>query len=94
MLLQVRCDQSCGRPGSKEIRVVDELRYMVVIEQADDGSFSVYVPDLPGCVSSGDTREEALQMIREAIRGHLDVLRDHGDEVPLPRSTATTVDAA
>ncbi len=74
--------------------MADELRYTVVIEQADDGSFSVYVPDLPGCVSCGDTKEEALEMIREAIRGHLEVLRDHGDEVPSPRSTATVVDAA
>lgn len=81
-------------PDSKEKRVAEESRYTVVIEQADDGSFGVYVPDLPGCVSTGDTRDEALEMIREAIRGHLEVLRDHGDEVPMPRSTATVVDAA
>ena len=69
-------------------------KYTVVIEQADDGSFSVHVPDLPGCASTGDTREEAVDMIREAIRGHLQILREHGDTVPPPRSTATVVDAA
>lgn len=73
--------------------MADGLMYTVVIERADDGSFSVSVPDLPGCVSTGDSRDEALDMIREAIRGHLDVLRDHGDMVPPPRSTATVVDA-
>lgn len=70
------------------------MDYTVVIERADDGSYSVYVPDLPGCISCGDTHEEALQMIREAIRGHLDVLREHGEPIPPPRSTATVIHAA
>ena len=70
------------------------MDYTVVIERADDGSYSVYVPDLPGCISCGDTHEGALQMIREAIRGHLDVLREHGEPIPPPRSTATVIHAA
>lgn len=70
------------------------MQYTVVLEQADDGSFSAYVPDLPGCVSCGDTEEEAMEMIREAIRGHVAVLRDNGEPVPPPRSTARRVDAA
>jgi predicted RNase H-like HicB family nuclease len=70
------------------------MQYTVVIEQADDGSFSVWVPDLPGCVSTGDTREEALESIAEAIRGHVDTLRALGQPVPPARSSATTVRAA
>lgn len=66
----------------------------VILEKADDGSFSVWVPDLPGCVSSGDTKEEALAMIGEAIRGHIGVMREFGDPVPPARSSATVVQAA
>ncbi|MCC6425827.1 MAG: type II toxin-antitoxin system HicB family antitoxin [Phycisphaerales bacterium] len=70
------------------------MQYTVDIEPADDGSFSVWVPDLPGCTSCGDTREEAFANIVEAIRGHIDVLREHGEPVPPARSTATVVRAA
>jgi predicted RNase H-like HicB family nuclease len=70
------------------------MQYTVVIEPADDGSFSVWVPDLPGCASTGDSREEALVNIAEAIRGHIETLREHGEPVPPPRSTATVVQAA
>lgn len=70
------------------------MEYTVVIEKADDGSLSVWVPDLPGCVSTGDTQDEALAMIREAIEGHIATLREHGDPVPPPRSSARVVRAA
>lgn len=68
--------------------------YTVVIEPADDGSFSVYVPDLPGCISTGDTIDEAVTMIEEAIPGHIEVMREHAEPVPPPRSTARVVHAA
>jgi predicted RNase H-like HicB family nuclease len=74
--------------------MIQSMQYMVVIEKADDGSFSVWVPDLPGCVSTGDTREEALANIAEAIRGHMETLRDFGQNVPPPRSSAANVNAA
>jgi predicted RNase H-like HicB family nuclease len=48
------------------------LQFAVLIESADDGSLSVRVADLPGCVSTGDSREEALTNIAEAIKGHID----------------------
>ena len=70
------------------------MDYTVVIERADDDSYSVYVPDLPGCISCGDTPEEALEMIKEAIQGHIQTLRENGDPVPTPRSTASVVHAA
>lgn len=70
------------------------MDYTVVIEQADDGSYSAYVPDLPGCVSCGDTPGQALDAIREAITGHLATMREFGEAVPKPRSIASVVHAA
>ncbi len=70
------------------------MDYLVVFEKCDDGSYSVYVPDLPGCASSGDTLEEAEQMIREAIKLHLDSLRQHGEPVPPPTTQARVIQAA
>jgi predicted RNase H-like HicB family nuclease len=70
------------------------VEYTVIIEPADDGTYSVYVPDLPGCVSSGASREEAIESIREAIAGHLQTLRELGEPVPPPRSQSHIVIAA
>jgi len=67
--------------------------YTVIIEPADDGTFSVYVPDLPGCVSTGTTREDAIESIRQAIAGHIQTLRDLGEPVPPPRSQSQVVAA-
>lgn len=57
------------------------MRYGVVIEKAD-GNYSAYVPDLPGCVATGQTLEEAEREIREAIRFHIKGLREDGLVVP------------
>jgi predicted RNase H-like HicB family nuclease len=67
--------------------------YTVIIEPADDGTFSIYVPDLPGCISSGATRDEAMMSIREAITGHIQLLREFGNAVPVARSRAEIVAA-
>ena len=64
--------------------------YMVVIEQSENG-FGAYVPDLPGCVALGETRDEALALIREAIELHVESLRESGEPVPPPTSTAVRV---
>jgi predicted RNase H-like HicB family nuclease len=69
------------------------MEYTVIIEPADDGTFSVYVPDLPGCISTGRTREEAVASIREAIQGHVRTLRELGQPVPPPRSQSQVVAA-
>jgi antitoxin HicB len=58
--------------------------YEVVLTPEEDGRYSVTVPALPGCVSQGETREEALAMIREAIELYLESLEAHGDPVPGP----------
>jgi len=70
------------------------MDYVVVIEKADDGSFSAYVPDLPGCAACGDTPEEAGELIRQATRLHIASLREHGELVPPPTAKTITVPAA
>lgn len=72
---------------------MSNMNYTVIVEPAGDGSFSVYVPDLPGCTSCGDTYDEAVESIREAIRGHIEVLRDAGEAIPEPQSRAVVVAA-
>jgi len=59
------------------------MRYAVVIEKIATG-YSAYVPDLPGCISVGATREEMDRNIREAIELYLDELRDQGMPTPTP----------
>lgn len=58
------------------------MKYRVLIEQDEDGFFVAEVPSLPGCVSQGQTRQEALENIREAIAGYLESLEDHHEPVP------------
>ena len=69
------------------------MRYTIVIEKSPR-NYAAYVPDLPGCVATGVTREEAVSEIREAIRFHIESLLEHGESVPEPQCTATVVDMA
>lgn len=68
------------------------MRYAVVIEKAE-GNFSAYVPDLPGCVATGESVKEVEREIREAIRFHIEGLRADGLAVPAPSSIAEYIDA-
>ena len=52
------------------------MKLRVVLEPSDEGGYTVYVPSLPGCISEGDTKEEALENIREAIDLYLEVVED------------------
>lgn len=58
------------------------MKYRVLIEQDEDGVFIAHVPALPGCVSQGSSRNEALANIREAIEGYLESLREHDEPIP------------
>ena len=69
------------------------MQYTVIVEKSPR-NYAAYVPDLPGCVATGATREETVREIRQAIRFHLESLREHGEPVPEPHSTATVVDVA
>jgi predicted RNase H-like HicB family nuclease len=68
------------------------MRYAVVIERAS-GNYSAYVPDLPGCVATGETLSVVEAEIREAIRFHIEGLRADGLAVPEPSSLAEYVEA-
>jgi len=56
--------------------------YTAVFEPAPEGGFTVSVPALPGCISEGDTYEEALANIRDAVEGYIAVLKEDGDPIP------------
>jgi predicted RNase H-like HicB family nuclease len=67
------------------------MQYTVIIEQGDS-SWGAYVPDLPGCVAAGETREEVQQLIREAIDFHIEGLREQGEPIPEPHSFSELVE--
>jgi len=72
---------------------VTKMRYLVVVEKGPS-SFGAYVPDLPGCIAAGDTREEVLALIHEAIEFHLEGLKEDGQSIPPPSSSSELVDVA
>ena len=69
------------------------MQYLVIIEKGAS-SYGAYVPDLPGCVAVGETKAEVRKLITEAIRFHIEGLREDGDVVPPPSSTAAFIDIA
>ncbi|MGH7265973.1 MAG: type II toxin-antitoxin system HicB family antitoxin [Candidatus Rokuibacteriota bacterium] len=66
-------------------------RYMVVVERGET-SWGAHVPDLPGCVAVGETREEVLRLVREAIEFHIESLKQDGLPVPTPTSEGEFVE--
>jgi predicted RNase H-like HicB family nuclease len=66
-------------------------RYAVIFEKAES-NWAAYVPDLPGCITTGKTLEETERNIREAIQGHLRTLREFGEPAPPPISLAREVE--
>jgi predicted RNase H-like HicB family nuclease len=69
------------------------MRYAVVIEKSQ-GNYSAYVPDLPGCIATGDTLAEVQQSIREAIELHLSGMREDGTPIPPPSSQVDYINVA
>jgi predicted RNase H-like HicB family nuclease len=69
------------------------MRYAVVVEKAGD-NYSAYAPDLPGCIATGNTVKEAEQEIREAIKFHIEGLREDGLPVPAPVSVVEYLEIA
>ena len=67
--------------------------YLVVYEH-EGNSWSAYVPDLPGCVAAGDSREEVARLIKEAIEFHIEGMRQEGLPVPEPHSEAESIRVA
>ncbi len=69
------------------------VKFAVVFEKAEN-NWAAYVPDLPGCITTGATLEEAERNIREAIEGHIRTLTEFGEPVPRPTSVAKDIDVS
>ena len=67
------------------------MQYVVVVEKTEK-NYGAYVPDLPGCVAVGDTREETLKLIREAIELHLRSMQADNEPIPPTATTAELVE--
>lgn len=67
--------------------------YVVIYEQAEDGGWGAYLPDLPGVVALGSSRAEATERIKEALRAYSQDLRERGEAMPPPHHAAGTVAA-
>ncbi|NNF67228.1 MAG: type II toxin-antitoxin system HicB family antitoxin [Gammaproteobacteria bacterium] len=67
------------------------MKYLVIIEKSDTG-YGAYVPDLPGCVAVGESRDEVVSLIQEAIEFHIEGLKQDGSPVPLPTSQGELID--
>jgi predicted RNase H-like HicB family nuclease len=70
------------------------MQYTVILEKQTSSDWGAWVPDLPGCVAVGKTREEVSQSIEEAIEFHLEGMRADGSPIPAPSSTAIVVEVA
>ncbi|MGI8785867.1 MAG: type II toxin-antitoxin system HicB family antitoxin [Acidobacteriota bacterium] len=64
------------------------MKYRVLVEQDEDGMFVVECSSLPGCISQGKTREEAIKNIQDAIRGYLESLKRRNEPIPPPLEEA------
>jgi len=67
------------------------MQYLVIVEKGPS-SYGAHVPDLPGCVAVGETKDEVLTLIREAIEFHLEGMKQDGDSIPPPSSTSELVE--
>ncbi|MBK9331898.1 MAG: type II toxin-antitoxin system HicB family antitoxin [Ignavibacteria bacterium] len=69
------------------------MKYAIIIEEGP-GNYSAYVPDIPGCVSAGDTIEDVKANIRDAIVFHIEGMKEDGEKIPLPTSISDSVEVA
>jgi predicted RNase H-like HicB family nuclease len=67
------------------------MQYLVVVERGPT-SYGAHVPDLPGCIAAGETKDEVLVLIREAIEFHIESLKQGGEPIPIPSSTSELVE--
>ena len=71
------------------------IGYVVVVQRDEDGTYGAWSPDLPGCVATAQSYDGCVSVMREAMTGHLEVMREHGDPIPEPSAVgALTIDAA
>lgn len=68
-------------------KIMKSISYRILLRKEPEGGFTVTVPSLPGCVTFGETTEEALANAKEAIEVYLESLRAHGEEIPTEDNT-------
>ena len=73
--------------------MAEPLKYTVIFERTETG-YSAYIPDLPGCGATGRTEDEVRTNIQTAVETHLRSMREDGDPIPEPTSTAAVVEVA
>lgn len=64
-----------------------KLSYRILLRKEPEGGYTVIVPSLPGCVTYGDTIDEAIKMAKEAIELYIESLKEHGEEIPTEEGT-------
>ena len=69
------------------------MQYTVVIEKGES-SYGAFVPDLPGCIAAGESKEEALDLIKESIEFHIEGLKEEGEMVPMPHCEFARVEVS
>lgn len=69
------------------------MKFSVIIEKGKDG-YGAYVPDLSGCAAAGESREEVVKLIQEAIEFHIEGLKEEGQEVPVPLTSIEVIEIA
>ena len=67
------------------------MKYVAIIGKTGNG-YSAHLPDLPGCIAAADTFEETAALIREAANFHVEIMAEHGESIPEPKSAAIDVD--
>ena len=74
--------------------MMDIERYLILIEGSPPSNYSAWSPDVPGCVATGDTIDSCIQEMHAAIRGHLDVIREHDEPIPQPSGPGIYIERA
>lgn len=69
------------------------MQYLVIVEKGAT-SFGAYVPDLPGCIAAGESREEVIALIHEAIEFHIEGMKEDGLPIPAPTSYSELIEIA
>ena len=84
---------SHGAEKPPETGMCEKMKYLIVVEETTTG-YSAYSPDLPGCISTGKTKEETVENMKEAVTFHIEGLQLAGCSIPKPSSTSAYVDIA
>ena len=69
------------------------MKYLIIIEHGEK-NYSAYVPDLPGCIAAGKTRVETMDLIKEAMIEHIQLIKQSGEKIPLPHTESALLEIA